>query len=88
MIYPADEQIKISNLTHSIAVSRDVTTPGYRFPSEQNLVVTKDFLTAGLQGLGCVGCPSCSCKGMGELSLGDMAIVGLLALIVVPHLIK
>lgn len=94
MIYPEDEKISISPLTQSIAVSRDVSTPGYSFPNQMNLKVTKQFLKAGMQGLGgCAdGCSGCTgCRGIGDMStlnLGDWALLGLAAFFVVPHFMK
>ena len=94
MIYPEDERIKISKSVHSIAVSRDVTTPGYGFPSEQILAYQKPFLAAGMQGLsGCLGCTGLmGTSGEGEVKEGlgmwDYILMALGGMLVVPHFLK
>ena len=80
MIYPDDERINVSKSNHSIAVVRDVTTPGYSFPSEQLLKTQKSFLTAGMQGLH--GCGFCGGLGDTESSPTLTTILGLVSLVV------
>jgi hypothetical protein len=89
MIYPSDEQIKVSNSVHSIAVSRDVSTPGYSFPNASILSYQKPFLAAGLQGkLGCLGCSMLGDIQPTPLNLGDWILIGGLAVLVLPHFFK
>lgn len=81
MIYPADERIMVSKSVHSIAVKNDISTPSYNFPNKQNMLVEKEFLTAGMQGLGCIGCAA-----LGEVptSIWGLIGVGFLAVMLLP----
>lgn len=87
MIYPEDERIMVSHSVHSLAPMRDVSTPGYDFPSENLLAYQKPFLAAGMRGLS--GCGFCG--GLGDsssLNMGDWLLIGLAAAFVIPHFVK